>query len=156
MKIKTIMTREVATCYPEDPMYVPAHIMWDRDCGVVPVVDPYTGRLEGVVTDRDLCMAALLSDRPLSRMTVCQAMSRSAYSCSEDDDVRDVHAMMREHQIRRLPVLDENEHLVGLVTLNDLAVEAFAKRGAAATKRQRDVAKTYAAICQHRELVTTE
>jgi CBS-domain-containing membrane protein len=77
-------------------------------------------------------------------------MARDVRTCTPEDDVRDVHATMREHQIRRLPVVDEGRRLIGLVSINDLATEAFAGRSAAASKRQRDVAKTIAEISRRR------
>lgn len=145
MKVKSIMTRDVATCGIDDTLPAAARIMWEQDCGVVPVVDKHR-RLVGVVTDRDLCMSALLSNKPIERLRVGDAMSDESYDCHPDDSDRAVHAEMRERQLRRLPVVDDDGVLVGVVTLTDLATEAFSGRSAAAMKRQRDVGRTYAAI----------
>jgi CBS domain-containing protein len=129
-------------------MHAAAQLMWDHDCGAVPVVDRATGRLAGIVTDRDMCMAALLSNRPPHTIPVREVMSREVRTCQEDDELRTVHARMREHRIRRLPVVDQDTHLIGVVSLNALAAEAFAGRSAAAAKRQREVAKTLGAVCE--------
>ena len=151
MKVKSIMSREVAVCRPDENIHDAARVMWDHDCGVVPVVDAETGRLEGVCTDRDLCMAALLSNRPAASLPLADVMATEVRTCSPDDDLREVHAEMREFQIRRLPVVDEGRRLIGLVSLNDLANEAFASRTKTAAKRQRDVAKTLAEVSRHYE-----
>jgi len=149
MKVKTIMTPEIASCRPEDSMHAAARLMWDNDCGAVPVVDGTTGEVRGIITDRDMCMAALLSNRPSHLIPVRDVMASEVCTCHEDDDLRTVHATMRDNQIRRLPVVDDEKKLVGLVSLNDLAVEAFASRSTAAVRRQRDVAKTLSIVSEH-------
>lgn len=151
MKAKNLMTRDVATCRPEDPMALAARIMWQRDCGVVPVVDG-DGRVVGVVTDRDLCMASYTRSEPLSRMPVRDAMAKELFACREGDDEAAVHAAMREHRVRRLPVLDDEGRLLGIVSLNDLALEAAVAKGGAAEKRQREIARTLTEISRHREV----
>lgn len=149
MKVKSIMTPEVATCPADAPIHAAARIMWERDCGAVPVTGE-SGEVVGVVSDRDICMATLLSGRPQAALQVKDAMARPALTCHADDNLREVHALMREHQVRRLPVLDRDEQLVGIVALNDLAVEAFDANTSAAKNRRRDVAKTLAAISEPR------
>jgi len=94
-------------------------------------------------------MAALLANRPAHRIPVKDVMASEICTCHENDDLRTVHATMRDNQIRRLPVVDDERHLVGLVSLNDLAVEAFGSRSAAAARRQKDVAKTLGAVSEH-------
>jgi len=155
MKVKSIMTRDVATCGIDDTLSAAASLMWHRDCGLVPVVDE-SGRLKGVVTDRDLCMSSLLNNLPLSALKVSDAMSKGTFTVCEDDSVREVHALMRENEIRRVPVVDRDNVAVGVITLADLATEAYAGRSAAAQKRQRDVGKTFAAISEPRELLEEE
>jgi CBS domain-containing protein len=149
MKVKSIMCTDVAMVQPTDELHKAAQLMWNKDCGVVPVVDP-NGKLEGICTDRDLCMGALLWNRAPGTVRISEVMARDVRTCTPEDDVRDVHATMREHQIRRLPVVDEGRRLIGLVSINDLATEALAGRSAAATERQRDVAKTIAEISRRR------
>lgn len=149
MKARNLMTRDVASCRTDDAMDMAARIMWERDCGIVPVVDG-EGRVVGVVTDRDLCMASYTRNEPLSRMPVRDAMAKELFTCRVDDDETAVHAALRQHQVRRLPVVDDEGRLVGIVTLNDLVLQAAAK--GAAEKRQRDVAKTMTEISRHREV----
>ncbi|HYO97492.1 MAG TPA: CBS domain-containing protein [Polyangiaceae bacterium] len=121
MKIVEIMTRDVRTCSPGDTLATAAQIMWENDCGAVPVVDS-EGRVLGMVTDRDLAMAAQLQGVALRDSRVASAMARDIKTCSPQDTPATVQAMMQQHKIRRVPVVDgENKKLVGIVTLGDLA-----------------------------------
>lgn len=147
MKVKTIMVADPACCAPGDALAAAARVMWDRDCGVVPVLDPVSDHLVGVITDRDVCMAALSTGRTLHDMRVRDVMTPDPACCGPDDNLREVHGLMRDGQVRRIPVVDDEGALVGVVSLSDLAVEAFGGRGPAATKRQRDAGRTLAAIC---------
>ena len=149
MKARNLMTRDVATCRPEDAMTVAARIMWEHDCGIVPVVDG-EGRVIGVVTDRDLCMASYTRSEPLSRMCVRDAMAKEVFLCSDEAEEGAVHDTMREHQVRRLPVVDGEGRLQGVISLNDLVLQAAAK--GAPERRWRDVAKTLTEISRHREV----
>jgi CBS domain-containing protein len=97
--------------------------MWDNDCGCVPVQDT-EGRVIGMITDRDICMAAYLQGGSLRALQVSSAMAKQAFTCRGDDTVAQAEAIMREHQVRRLPVLDSNGHLAGILSLNDIAIEA--------------------------------
>ena len=150
MKVKSIMNPEVAACHPADALTKAAQIMWQKDCGCVPVVDPATSELVGMVTDRDIAMAALLANRPVHEIPLSDVMCRTVASCKADETLRDVHARMRKQQVRRLPVVDKGKRLIGLVTLNDLINEAYASRSTAAARRQREVGKTLAKISEHR------
>jgi len=155
MKVKSVMNRQVATCIPTDSLGAAAEIMWTKDCGIVPVVEAGSQRLLGVVTDRDLAMAALLSNRPSDAVRVGDAMTTKLFTCGEEDDLREAHDTMREHLVRRVPVVDDKGRLAGLVTLSDLVQEAFATRAAAAARRQRECARTLAAVSRPREKGST-
>lgn len=120
MKIAEIMTRDVHTCTPTDTLATAAQIMWENDCGSVPVVDR-EGRLVGIITDRDLAMAAQLQGVALRETSVLSAMARDVKACSPQDTPATVQAMMQQYRIRRLPVLDAERRVVGIVTLGDLA-----------------------------------
>lgn len=95
--------------------------MWEADVGCLPVVDE-THRVIAMVTDRDICMAAYTTGRPLSELLVSLAMSKNLITCSPDDRIRDVERLMREAQIRRIPVVDMAGALVGIITLGDIAL----------------------------------
>jgi CBS domain-containing protein len=103
-----------------------------------------------MLTDRDICMAALFQGRPLHELRVADSMSRDIRVAKLDDRPEDVELTMRELKIRRVPVTDEDGRLVGIVSLADLA--RAARVGAASHKEEvvseRDVGHTLAAICE--------
>jgi CBS domain-containing protein len=101
--------------------------MWDRDCGVVPICDA-TGRALAMITDRDICMAAFTKDRAPSQIRVSEVASPTLYSVGPDDTLEIAERIMREHQVRRLPVLDGIGVLVGIVSVNDLSRHAHKTR----------------------------
>lgn len=137
MKVRDLMTTLVGTCRAFDGADSAARVMWEQDCGSVPVVDE-DGAVQGMVTDRDLCMAAYTQGRALRDIRVSSAMSEHLWWCRPDDDVDDAARLMREHQVRRLPVVGAGNRLVGIVSLSDLAREARVE--GKARVRKRDVA----------------
>ena len=150
MKVKKLMQADLAACSPDAPIAEAAKIMWERDCGFIPVVED--GALAGVLTDRDICMSALMTGLPLGLIRVREVMSDEVQTCGPDDDVNAVHAILRDSQIRRLPVVGDEGELLGVISLNDLVNEAYEGRSKAASKRQRDAGKTLAAISEPREI----
>jgi len=120
MRIKDVMTHPAVTCPAEASMDQPARLMWEFDCGIVPLVGA-DGRLAGVITDRDICMAALTQGRPLHDIAVASAMSTTLVTCGPGDSIEGVESVMRESRVRRVPVVDADGYLVGVVSLNDLA-----------------------------------
>lgn len=153
MKAQRLMSRDIGTCRPEDSMAKAARLMWDRDCGIVPVVDA-ARRVVGVVTDRDICIAALTKGRRLEDMPVSDVMRHEVHCCRESQPLRTIHRLMREHQVRRLPVVDEAGVLTGIVSINDLALAADVAQRDARERQMLDVAETLAAICRHREPIS--
>ncbi len=118
--------------------------MWEFDCGMIPVVND-DGRLAGVVTDRDICMAAYMQGRPLRTIPVASAMAKQVVASHTDDSIEAAEGLMRDNQIRRLPVLDRDGRPVGVVSLNDLArLAARAKQSSV----DREIVLTLGAICQ--------
>ena len=150
MRVCDLMTQGVATCAVTDDLAEPARVMWEKDCGCVPVLDA-ARRVVGMLTDRDVCMAAYTQGKPLREIRVSSAMSKALHACHPDDMLEEAVETMRREQVRRLPVVDETGLLVGLVSLNDLACEAFDER----VLRSKDVTldqigETLAALCSHR------
>jgi CBS domain-containing protein len=142
MFVSDVMCSQVASVRVSDHASIAARLMWDCDCGVVPVVDE-DGRAVGMLTDRDICMAALHQDRPPSSIAVWEAMSKGLYSCSPGDSLRDAGEVMRKNQIRRLPVLDQERRLVGILSLADVV-------RATTGRKVDDVTTTLADICAPR------
>jgi len=119
MKVRSIMTRSVQTCRPMDSLATAAKILWDHDCGALPVVDSKK-RAVGMLTDRDICMAALVQGAPLKALAVSGSMSRQLFFCKPEDDLHSVERILREKRVRRLPVIDSEGRLVGIVAVGDL------------------------------------
>jgi CBS domain-containing protein len=120
MFIDEVMTRDVRGCRLDDSLAEAARIMWERDCGCVPVVDA-EGRAVAMITDRDLCMAAYLRGLPLGVMSVESAASHGVVAAYEGQSVEAAELLMRKYRLRRLPVVDALGKLVGIVSLSDLA-----------------------------------
>jgi signal-transduction protein with cAMP-binding, CBS, and nucleotidyltransferase domain len=105
--------------------------MWENDFGCLPVTEgDGAQRLVGMITDRDICMAAYFAGRPLHEIRVADAMTREVCACNPGDDLSEARAIMREAAVRRLPVIDASEQPIGLLSLADLAREAVRERGA--------------------------
>jgi CBS-domain-containing membrane protein len=126
MNVDDVMTREVQTCPWGASLNEAARLMWDHDFGVLPITDG-EGTVVGILTDRDLCMAAYTQGRALPQISVATAMSRAVHSCKRHDSVAEAMATMKAHQVRRLPVLDDEGHIEGLLSLSDLTRALYGK-----------------------------
>jgi CBS-domain-containing membrane protein len=149
MTITELMTRDPAACRGDDLLQTAAQIMWDRDCGSVPVVDD-DGQVVGMITDRDLCMAAYLRGQALHECAVHEVMGRPAIVCRDQDSVDTALEAMRQHRIRRVPIVDGEGRLTGLLSLNDLALAASGQSAQRRGMQPEAVSATLTAICQHR------
>ena len=130
MKVKDIQTSDVRAVSPDTNLATAAQIMWDCDCGAVPVVDS-DRTLLGMVTDRDICIATATRSIPPAEIAVRDVMATGqVHFCRPEDDVRTVLATMGTHRVRRLPVLDRQSKLVGILSLGDLATRADYRSGA--------------------------
>ena len=134
MNVKDVMTTNVRTCFTSDNLATAAQLMWDHDCGCVPVLNEY-GLVVGMLTDRDICMAALFQGVPISGIKVSAVMSRQLFDCTSDDDLSAAETIMREKKVRRLPVLNGEGRLVGLLSLSDIARHADEEYARGATSR---------------------
>ncbi len=153
MRVREWMVPDPATCSPEAPLSEVARLMWEHDCGFVPVVEPGTDRVCGVITDRDVCMGAWSKGLPLAQIRVSESMSKVVHSCRPSDDVDAVHALMRREKVRRIPVVEEGGRIAGVVSLNDLARRASGATGRSNDAERLRVGETLAAICQPRKVL---
>jgi CBS domain-containing protein len=129
MRAQEIMTERPACCTPESTAYEAARLMVDCDCGVIPVVEDTTSmRLVGVVTDRDLAVRGLAQGKGADAK-VRHLMTTDPLSVRPDDNVKDVERAMAERQVRRVPVVDENNCCLGIIAQADLARAARAGHG---------------------------
>src|SRR5436190_8358445 len=119
MKVRDIMTTDVRACDPAASLAEAATIMWEHDCGAVPLVNG-AGQVAGIITDRDICMALATKNRLASDITVGEVSTGHVHSCSPDADVSAALDLMRREQLRRLPVTDEGGVLVGIIALADV------------------------------------
>ncbi|HEV2495715.1 MAG TPA: CBS domain-containing protein [Terriglobia bacterium] len=141
MKVKDVMTKEVKCCRPLDSTQLAAKIMRTYDVGAVPVVsDLNTRRLEGIVTDRDLCCTVVAEASFSESVSVQEVMTPKPVMCKPEDSLEECEHLMQKHRIRRIPVVDEAGCCVGIVTQADMALHAPAVK----------VAKTMAVISKPR------
>ncbi len=152
MKVRELMTQDVQYCGPDTNLASAAKMMWDSDCGALPILN-VEGRVMGVITDRDICMAASTKDRTPSAITVWETSSGKAVTCRPDDDVHDALKRMEQARVRRLPVVDEDGTLRGMLAMNDLILAAGEHRGRSAPELSlEDVMAILKAVSTHRAL----
>lgn len=119
-RVGDVMTRGVVACADSAYLNDVAQVLWDQDCGVVPITGK-VGHLVGVLTDRDLCMSALLQGKALSEIKVANVLSGAVHYCLESDPLDRAVSLLRVHGVRRLPVLNAKQQLVGILSLADIA-----------------------------------
>jgi len=148
MLAKDLMTSPTVTVHVNDPLNVAAQKMWDADIGALPVVND-EGKLTGMITDRDVCMAVYTQGRALDSLLVNSAMAKHPISAGPEHHIDEVEQLMATYQVRRIPVVDATGTPVGIISMNDLAIESVQpdtqmKHGPS------KIAHTLAAICQPR------
>lgn len=119
-RVKDVMSDEVLTARPDETLEQAVARMRDRACGCVPVTDA-GDRVIGILTDRDALMAALRAGKPLAEVPVAGAYSAPAVCCDAADSLERAETLMRVNHVRRLPVVDSDRRLVGILSLTDLA-----------------------------------
>jgi CBS domain-containing protein len=120
MDVHEIMTSPAQTLDPEDSLNCAAKAMRDHAIGCIPIVRS-DGRLVGILTDRDIALSAYEYGEALWRLRITDSMRKTVFTCRADDDIENAGRIMREHRVRRLPVLDEAGKVIGLVSLDDLS-----------------------------------
>ena len=146
MRITEIMSHPVVTCPISATSDAVARLMWEFDCGAIPVTGE-DGRLVGIVTDRDICMGAYTQGKILPNIPVTAVMSKPVFTCHGEEDVDALEHVMRGNQIRRVPVVDVDARPIGIVSLNDIARLAVR---AGKSGVDRDVVRTLAAVSHPR------
>jgi CBS domain-containing protein len=148
-RVERFMSRPVYLCDADATLADAARLMWELDCGCLPVSsadEDGVERLVGMLTDRDICMAALFTGRPLNDLRVADVIVGSLISVSPSDSIPAAAQLMSEAQVRRLPVVDEAGRLAGFLSLADLAL---ASQGYGFVDPDL-VGRTLAAICRPR------
>ena len=150
MKIRDVMSTPPQTCGVDTDLGAIARVMWDHDCGFVPLVDA-SGRVAGVITDRDICIATATRHRLPEDISAQQAINSPVHVCAPDDSISDALATMKQFKVRRLPVVDATGQLQGVISINDIVLASDQRR----KPTPGEVISTMAAICTHRSLATT-
>jgi predicted transcriptional regulator len=150
MKVKDVMMGTPYYCQLDTNLGSATELMWVGNCGFLPVMGA-SGKIVGVVTDRDICIALGTRNRVAADVRVHEVMSNSFFSCSPEDDVHIALQAMKEGGVRRLPVIVENGTLVGVISMDDLLLRAerpaIGKQTELSTE---EVVRTYRAIDQRR------
>jgi CBS domain-containing protein len=146
MKVEDVMVHDPQCCRPDDDLATVANVMWDLDCGCVPIVGD-ARHIVGMITDRDACMAALLNGKPLHELRASAVMAREVVTAKLGERVHDVMDKMRKAKVRRVPVTDQDGKVVGIVSMHDVARAAMReKRRFFPAIRLKDVALTFAEV----------
>ena len=133
MKVEQLMTPSPATCGQSDNLAQAAERMWDANCGIIPVVDD-AGHVISVVTDRDICIAAATRGRAPGEIRIDEMESRPVVACRLDANVKAALKAMKEHRVRRLPVISDEGILHGIISLDDIASAAGSRDCVGATE----------------------
>ncbi|MGH7681035.1 MAG: CBS domain-containing protein [Candidatus Eiseniibacteriota bacterium] len=149
MRVHDLMASKPEFCRPDSNLADAAMVMWRRDCGFVPVVEDPGGKLVGVITDRDICIATAMKHKEPQSIHVGEVMSRRLHTCAPTDDIRTAVQTMKERQVRRLPVTDERGALKGVLSLNDVVL-ATGKSKASGALGQAEMMDVLQRISTHR------
>ena len=143
MKVKDIMTKDPVTCTPDTTVAEAAHLMWEADCGVLPVVDD--GAIDGVVTDRDMYVALATRNARAAHLKVGAVATKTVVTCAPEDDVHAALALMKQGLVRRLPVVGFGGSVLGILSMNDIVLVA----GENESVSSEDVVDALKTICAH-------
>lgn len=121
-KCSDVMTKNPVACLPEDAVTRAAQLMKSVDVGSIPVIESkHTNKLVGIVTDRDLALRVVADDRTADSVKVGDVMTREVVTCRTDDNIEMAVEAMAQNQLRRIPVVDANQKLVGIISQADVA-----------------------------------
>ena len=143
MKVKDVMTRDLRTCSPDTTCAEAAGLMWDGDCGILPVVE--NGALVGVATDRDMYIALSTRNATAAQLRVSTVATRTPVTCAPEDDLHTELTTMRQARVRRLPVVGFGNTLLGMLSMNDIVLAAGSEKG----PRAEEIVQVLQAICGH-------
>lgn len=144
MRVRDIMVKDVKICSPDTNLAVVAEVLWKEGCGTLPVVE--NGRVLGMITDRDICIALGTRNAKAADTLVKDVALPKLFYCTPEDDIHKALKTMGAQKVRRLPVLDNDGTLRGILCLDDVVLMAEEKGGALTYV---DVVGTMKAICEH-------
>jgi CBS domain-containing protein len=121
-KCSDVMTKDPTCCLPTDRVSSVAQLMNTENVGSIPVVESnQSKKLIGIITDRDLALQVVANERDPKSTTVADVMTSDVVTCYEDDDIQKAVDAMADHQLRRMPVVDHNQMIVGIIAQADVA-----------------------------------
>lgn len=124
MIVADVMMRTPASCTADTNLAAAVEILWNRNCGMLPIVDR-EGKVTGVVTDRDICIALGSRNRPAAEIAVAEVQPENLFACHADDDIHSALAIISGAKVRRLPVVDDQGRLQGILSLDDVVLHAM-------------------------------
>ncbi|HVB98799.1 MAG TPA: CBS domain-containing protein [Candidatus Dormibacteraeota bacterium] len=123
MRVKDVMTGTPVSCRLETNLAAASEMLWNQNCGILPVAND-KGKVVGVITDRDMCIALGTRNRLAADIAVGEVISGKLFSCGPEDDLQTVLTAIGKMQVRRMPVIDAKGKLVGLVSMDDLVLHS--------------------------------
>jgi CBS domain-containing protein len=152
MKVQELMTTNAITCNTDTSLAAAAGLMWDHDCGALPVTNG-DGRVVGMITDRDICIAVATQQRLASEIPVGALIAGQLHFCTPQDDIQQALQIMQQAQVRRLPVIGEDGALQGILSISDIVLRAGETQGKQPPKlSHQDAVHTLKAISGDRSL----
>jgi len=121
MLCSEIMTPVPAVCSYQDTVLQAARVMRDLNVGYVPIVDE-KDQLVGIITDRDICIQVVAENKKPEEEKLKDYVTPKPYTCKPGDDISKAIQLMKAHQVRRIPIVDDTDQCLGIISLGDLAV----------------------------------
>jgi CBS domain-containing protein len=146
MQVNEVMSSKPLACQPTTNLAAVTKLMWEGDCGTIPVTDA-TDQVIGMITDRDICIALGTRNRAAAQIRAEEVISGKPFVCRPNDDVRKALATMKKHRVHRLPVVDADGKLLGVLSVNDIVLATGIKPKELTPD---DVVSTFKALCEHR------
>jgi len=148
MRVQDMMRRSPKCCMPTTNLAAVTDLLWSCGGGALPVIDS-SGKVSGIITDRDICVALGTRDVRPSDLTAAQAMSRPVAMCRSSDDIHTALKIMRARRVRRMPVIGDTGKLEGILCLSDLILQARHDDGSRPELSDEDVMGALKSICRH-------
>ena len=123
MKCQQLMSHVTKWAYPESTVKQAVQLMKEQNCGAIPIVDKEM-RLKGIVTDRDITLFVILQGKDPETTKLQEFMNKDVITCSETDELDEAISRMKQYKIRRIPIVDSQNKLKGMISLGDIAVKA--------------------------------
>ncbi|HEY2118585.1 MAG TPA: CBS domain-containing protein [Candidatus Acidoferrum sp.] len=148
MKVKDVMMRTPYACHLDTNLGAATELMWKGNCGFLPVLDS-TGKIRAVLTDRDICIALGTRNVLPGAVTVAQVIHDKLFTCSPEDNLHDALRIMRDGHVRRLPVINHDSKVIGIISMHDILLHAEPVRfGKEPELSSDEVVSTYRLILQ--------